>query len=62
MTKSYQSYMGNLNYDVSCKDKYMLKIKHYKCNSMKFITNCMPMIGTSPNIPYLNELVNIVAH
>ena len=59
MNKSYQSYMANINSNVSCKSKYKIKIKHDQCNSMKLITNGMPMFGTSPNISYMNEIVNI---
>ena len=55
MTKSYQSYMANINYNVSCETKCMIKIKHDQSNSMKLITKGIPMIGTSPNIPYINN-------
>ena len=59
MSKSYQSYMANINYNVSCEGKCMIKINNDQFNSMKLITKGMPMIGKSPNIPYMNEIVHI---
>ena len=34
MTKSYQSYMDNVNYDIYCQAKYMLNIDLKSANSM----------------------------
>ena len=59
MTKSYQSYMGNIKCNVYCDAKCMIKIKHGQYNSMKVITKGISMIGKSPIIPYMKEVVNI---
>ena len=54
--KSKQSYMANVNYDISYKAKYMWKNDWKICSSL-IITKCMPMIGTTPNVSYKMNLL-----